>query len=86
MRAGTSRTHGRSPEVPQIGADGEHLDPFEHGLELIRSGEFFAAHEELETAWRDQGYSPTEFSDIENAYLEGLKLEDRYFESLYHRS
>lgn len=27
-------------------------DPFERGLELIRAGEFFAAHEELETAWR----------------------------------
>ena len=24
----------------------------ERGLELIRGGEFFAAHEELETAWR----------------------------------
>ncbi len=27
-------------------------DPFERGLELIRRGEYFAAHEELETAWR----------------------------------
>ena len=25
---------------------------FERGLELIRGGEFFAAHEELELAWR----------------------------------
>jgi uncharacterized protein len=25
---------------------------FEQGLELIRRGEFFAAHEELESAWR----------------------------------
>ena len=25
---------------------------FERGLELIRRGEFFAAHEELEIAWR----------------------------------
>jgi uncharacterized protein len=25
---------------------------FERGLELIRAGEFFAAHEELELAWR----------------------------------
>jgi predicted metal-dependent hydrolase len=25
---------------------------YEHGLELIRSGEFFAAHEALEAAWR----------------------------------
>jgi predicted metal-dependent hydrolase len=27
-------------------------EAFEHGLELIRTGEFFAAHEELEDAWR----------------------------------
>jgi len=27
-------------------------DPLERGLELIRDGEFFAAHEELEDAWR----------------------------------
>jgi predicted metal-dependent hydrolase len=27
-------------------------DSFERGLELIRAGEFFAAHEELEDAWR----------------------------------
>jgi uncharacterized protein len=26
--------------------------PFNDGLELIRRGDFFAAHEELETAWR----------------------------------
>ncbi len=25
---------------------------YERGLELIRSGEYFEAHEELETAWR----------------------------------
>jgi predicted metal-dependent hydrolase len=25
----------------------------ERGLDLIRNGEFFAAHEELETAWRE---------------------------------
>ena len=25
---------------------------FQRGLELVRSGEFFAAHEELELAWR----------------------------------
>src|SRR5438128_4566956 len=28
------------------------MSAFEHGLELIRRGEFFAAHEELELAWR----------------------------------
>ena len=27
-------------------------EPLERGLELIRRGEFFAAHEELEMAWR----------------------------------
>jgi uncharacterized protein len=27
-------------------------DPFKAGLEHIRSGRFFEAHEELETAWR----------------------------------
>ncbi len=27
-------------------------DPFQHGLELIRSGRYFEAHEELEIAWR----------------------------------
>jgi hypothetical protein len=27
-------------------------DPFKTGLELIRSGSFFEAHEELELAWR----------------------------------
>jgi len=28
------------------------MSAFEEGLELIRRGEFFAAHEELEIAWR----------------------------------
>ena len=28
------------------------MKAFERGLELIRRGEFFAAHEELELAWR----------------------------------
>lgn len=28
------------------------MSAFEEGLELIRGGEFFAAHEELELAWR----------------------------------
>jgi uncharacterized protein len=28
------------------------MSEFENGLELIRRGEFFAAHEELELAWR----------------------------------
>jgi predicted metal-dependent hydrolase len=29
-----------------------NASPFEHGLELIRAGRYFDAHEELETAWR----------------------------------
>ena len=28
------------------------IEPFERGLELMREGEYFAAHEELELAWR----------------------------------
>jgi hypothetical protein len=30
----------------------EGSSPFRKGLELIRAGEYFAAHEELENAWR----------------------------------
>ena len=37
----------------------------EHGLELIRAGEYFAAHEELEDAWRA---APAEERD----FLQGL--------------
>jgi len=40
-------------------------DPFERGLALIRAGEFFAAHEELEDAWR-----PAEAA--ERDFLQGL--------------
>jgi predicted metal-dependent hydrolase len=34
---------------------------YEAGVELIRSGEYFAAHEELETAWRA---APTDERDF----------------------
>jgi uncharacterized protein len=34
---------------------------FEHGLELIRRGEFFAAHEELELAWRAADRAEADF-------------------------
>jgi len=34
---------------------------FERGLELIRAGEFFAAHEELELAWRAAAASERDF-------------------------
>ena len=43
-------------------------DPFERGLELIRAGEFFAAHEELEDAWR--AAKPAE--PAERDFLQGL--------------
>jgi uncharacterized protein len=39
--------------------------PLERGLDLIRSGEYFAAHEELEDAWR--GAEPAE-----RDFLQGL--------------
>jgi predicted metal-dependent hydrolase len=35
-----------------VGVASQRVDPLERGLELIRAGEFFAAHEELEDAWR----------------------------------
>jgi hypothetical protein len=34
---------------------------FERGLELIRRGEFFAAHEELEDAWRASAAEEKDF-------------------------
>jgi len=40
-------------------------DGFENGLRLIRDGEYFAAHEELEDAWRA---APAEERD----FLQGL--------------
>jgi predicted metal-dependent hydrolase len=46
-RPGKAGTSSRS--ASQASAS---LDPLERGLELIRAGEFFAAHEELEDAWR----------------------------------
>src|SRR5207244_11596960 len=40
-------------DVPEWASQAPALaDPLERGLELIRAGEFFAAHEELEDAWR----------------------------------
>ena len=39
--------------------------PYELGLELIRAGRYFEAHEELETAWR--GAEPAE-----RDFLQGL--------------
>ena len=39
--------------------------PFELGLELIRAGRYFEAHEELETAWRAA-------APAERDFLQGL--------------
>jgi predicted metal-dependent hydrolase len=35
--------------------------PLERGLELIRAGSYFEAHEELETAWRAAGPAERDF-------------------------
>jgi predicted metal-dependent hydrolase len=56
------RTRGRSPHVLQAASPSRRL---EKGLELIRAGEYFAAHEELEDAWRA---APPEERD----FLQGL--------------
>jgi uncharacterized protein len=44
-RSGCVRTRSRSPTE-------RSASEFEAGLDLIRRGEYFAAHEELELAWR----------------------------------
>ncbi|CAN5119539.1 hypothetical protein BH18ACT12_BH18ACT12_11020 [soil metagenome] len=46
--AGAERVHGQSPHTLQT----ELTSQFLRGLDLIRAGEYFAAHEELENAWR----------------------------------
>jgi uncharacterized protein len=38
-----------------------HATGFAAGLELIRRGEYFAAHEELELAWRSAGAPERDF-------------------------
>jgi predicted metal-dependent hydrolase len=47
MRSGCAPTRSRS-STERSASESE----FEHGLDLIRRGEYFAAHEELELAWR----------------------------------
>jgi len=47
-RSGDKRAHGQSPRALQK----EPTSGFLAGVELIRAGEYFAAHEELEDAWR----------------------------------
>ena len=46
--AGVGRARGQSPPALQT----EPPSRFLRGLELIRHGEYFEAHEELELAWR----------------------------------
>jgi len=55
-----------------------HPDAFENGLELIRRGSFFEAHEELETAWRAAAPS-------ERAFYPGLEPRAGEPEVVKHR-
>ena len=48
-RSGSKRSHGQSPHDLAAASTSRRL---EAGVELIRRGEYFAAHEELELAWR----------------------------------
>src|SRR5207249_6921675 len=56
-RRGEGRPRKRAPQLTD--------DPLANGLELIRAGEFFAAHEELEDAWRSA-------EPAERDFLQGL--------------
>jgi hypothetical protein len=56
--SGLGRPRGRSPHSLSAASPSRRL---ETGLELIRAGEYFAAHEELEDAWRA---APTEERDF----------------------
>jgi uncharacterized protein len=47
-RTGVKRAHGQS----QRALHSEPTSRFLAGVQLIRAGEYFAAHEELEDAWR----------------------------------
>ena len=49
MTSGVERAPGRSPDALQAAPPSRRL---RSGLELIRRGEYFAAHEELELVWR----------------------------------
>jgi predicted metal-dependent hydrolase len=60
--SGVNRPHGQSPHGLQASSPSRRLRT---GLELIRTGEYFAAHEELEDAWRA---APPEERD----FLQGL--------------
>ena len=56
--SGLGRPRGPSPHGLSAASPSRRL---ETGLELIRAGEYFAAHEELEDAWRA---APTEERDF----------------------
>src|SRR5262245_18748176 len=62
----TSRIVATRPTLAaSTDADNRLLMSLERGLELIRAGEFFEAHEDLEDEWRA---APTE----ERVFLQGL--------------
>jgi predicted metal-dependent hydrolase len=61
-RSGVDRPHGQSPYGLNAAPPSRRL---RRGLELIRAGEYFAAHEELEDEWRA---APAEERD----FLQGL--------------
>ncbi len=57
-RSGLRRPRGQSPHGLSAASTSRRL---RDGVELIRRGEYFAAHEELELAWRA---APTEERDF----------------------
>jgi predicted metal-dependent hydrolase len=57
-RSGSRRPHGQTPHGLPAASTSRHL---ETGVGLIRAGEYFAAHEELEAAWRQ---APAEERDF----------------------
>ena len=48
-RSRSRRPHGQGPHGLSAASASRHL---EQGVALIRAGDYFAAHEELEIAWR----------------------------------
>jgi predicted metal-dependent hydrolase len=55
----------RATLAPPADVDNQHPMSLERGLELMRAGEFFDAHEELEDEWRDA-------PEGERDFLQGL--------------
>jgi predicted metal-dependent hydrolase len=57
----TSRIVATGPTLPSLeGTDNRGMG-LERGLELIRAGEFFEAHEELEDEWREAPAAERDF-------------------------